>query len=233
MYAADPLDHSRFGSSAIQIEALATCRDGERLAREVAHPFSVTFALWATGMLHLLRRETDATLETGEAMIAHCGEKGFPPFIPLGGSSAAGRSPSEGELTAGIALLAEGIAGVRASGTEYTLPLFFAWLAEICCKAGRLEEAFAALEQGRAMSMKTEDRFILPEFHRLEGEMMLAHSAGNQAESEACFERSMHLAGAWTPSVCSCAPPPAWPACGASRADASRPTSVSRPYTTD
>ena len=177
-------------------EALAKCRDGERLARDVAHPFSVTVALWAAGMLHLLRRDTNATLETGEAMIAHCSEKGFPPFIPMGRIFHGGALAEQGELTTGIAELAEGIAGVRASGTEYTLPLFFAWLAEICGKGGRIEEGLAALERGRALSEETEDRFILPEFDRIEGEFLLARSAHNQAEAQACFERSMHLAHA-------------------------------------
>jgi predicted ATPase len=90
----------------------------------------------------------------------------------------------------------EGIAGVRASGTEYTLPLFFAWLAELCAKGGRIEEGLAALEQGRAMSEETEDRFSLPEFDRIEGELLLVRSARNQADAQACFERSMQLARA-------------------------------------
>jgi predicted ATPase len=177
-------------------QALAMCRDGERLAHEVAHPFSTTVALWASGMLYLLRRETDATLETGEALIAHCSEKGFPPFIPLGRIFRGGALAEQGELSAGIAELGEGIAGLRASGTEYTLPLFFAWLAEICGEGGRLDEGLATIEGGRALSEETEDRFSLPEFDRLEGEILLARSAHNRAEAQACFERAIHLARA-------------------------------------
>ena len=82
------------------------------------------------------------------------------------------------------------------AGTEYTLPLFFAWLAELCAKGGRIEEGLAALEQGRAMSEETEDRFSLPEFDRIEGELLLVRSARNQADAQACFERSMQLARA-------------------------------------
>ncbi len=177
-------------------QALANCQDGERLAREVAHPFTVAVAFWATGMMHILRRETDATRQTGEAMIAHCSDKGIPPFIPMGRVFRGGALAEQGDVTVGIAEVAEGLAGVRASGTEYTLPLFFAWLAEICGKGGRLEEGLAALEQGRALSEQTEDRFSLPEFDRLEGEILLARCARNQAEAQACFERSLQLARA-------------------------------------
>jgi hypothetical protein len=74
--------------------------------------------------------------------------------------------------------------------------LFFAWLAELCAKGGRIEEGLAALEQGRAMSEETEDRFSLPEFDRIEGELLLVRSARNPADAQACFERSMQLARA-------------------------------------
>ena len=121
--------------------ALAACRDGETLARTVSHPFSVTIAFWATGMLHVLRRETGAIGETGAAMIAHCNDKGFPPFVPMGRIFRGGASALEGEIAEGIAELTDGIAGVRRSGTEYTLPLFFAWLAGVCGQGGQLPGA--------------------------------------------------------------------------------------------
>jgi class 3 adenylate cyclase len=38
-------------------KALAMCREGETLARELSHPFTLTVALWALGMMCLLRRE--------------------------------------------------------------------------------------------------------------------------------------------------------------------------------
>jgi class 3 adenylate cyclase/predicted ATPase len=177
-------------------QALSICRDGERLAREVAHPFSVTIALWAAGMLHLLRRDASATLATGESMIAHCREKGFPPFVPMGRIFRGGALAEQGELTAGSAELAAGITGVRTSGTKYTLPLFFAWLGEIWGKGGQLEEAAAALSQGRVMSEATGDQFSLPEFDRIGGELLLARSARDQAGAQDCFERAMQRARA-------------------------------------
>ena len=175
-------------------QALAACRDGEALARELAHPFSVTIAYWATGMLHLLRRETAATRETGEAMIIHCKEKGFPPFIPMGRIYRGGALAEAGEFEEGIAEVRQGIAGVRAIGTEYTVPLFFAWLGEVCAKGGLIEEGLEAIEAGLALSEKEGDRFSLPEFYRVKGELLLARAAANEAE--ACFQQAIGIAGA-------------------------------------
>ena len=174
-------------------QALTACRDGEALAGELAHPYTVTIAFWATGMLHLLRRETSITRETGDAMIAHCTEKGFPPFIPMGRIFRGGALAEAGELAEGIVELRQGIAGVRESGTEYTVPMFFAWLADVCVKGGQLEEGWGALEEGLAMSERTEDRFSLPEFYRIKGELLLARSAAKKAEAEACFERALEI----------------------------------------
>jgi predicted ATPase len=175
-------------------QALARCRDGESLARELAHPFSITIALWALGMLHQLRREPDATAETGETLIAHCQEKGFPPFIPVGRMFRAGALAEAGEVAEGIVEMREGIAGVRASGTEYTLPMFFAVLGEMCGDGGRIDEGLSALEEGLAMAEKNQDRFSLPEFHRIRGELLLSRSARDKADAEACFESALEIA---------------------------------------
>ena len=84
--------------------ALAMCRDGLALAEAVSHPFSVTIALWGMGILSLLRRDTGDLRVTGETMIAHCQEKGFAPFIPMG------------KILRGGALAAEGVARARHRG---------------------------------------------------------------------------------------------------------------------
>jgi predicted ATPase len=99
-----------------------------------------------------------------------------------------------GELATGVAEMRQGIAGVRATGTEYTLPLFFAVLGELCVNGGRMEEAFSALEEGLAMSEKNQDRFILPEFHRLRGELALSRPGPDKAEAEACFKQAIEIA---------------------------------------
>ncbi|MFQ6024305.1 MAG: adenylate/guanylate cyclase domain-containing protein [Acidiferrobacterales bacterium] len=175
-------------------QAFAVCQDGETLAKELSHPFSVTVALWATGMLHLLRGETSATLETGESMISHCNEKGIPPFVPLGKIFRGGALAEEGEFAQGVAELREGISGMRALSTEYTLPLFVAWLADLCTAGGRVDEGLSAIEEGLAMCEKSADRFSLPEFHRVKGKLLLTRSARNKAEAEACFKQAMGIA---------------------------------------
>jgi predicted ATPase len=86
------------------------CRDGLALAEALAHPFTVAIALWATGILHQLRRESDATRVAGERMIGYCGEKGLPPMVPLGKVFRGDALARQGEFAEGIAQMREGIA---------------------------------------------------------------------------------------------------------------------------
>jgi predicted ATPase len=176
--------------------ALAMCRDGLALARTISHPFTVTVALWGMGILGLLRGDTRDLRVTGETMIVHCQEKGFAPFIPMGKIFRGGALAMEGELARGIADIREGIAGVRAVGTEYTVPTLFAWLAALCIAGGQLEQGMRALEEGLTMSEKNADRFSLPDFHRLKGEFLQASSSRSGSNAEASFQEAIEIARA-------------------------------------
>jgi len=146
------------------------------------------------GILSLLRSDTRDLRGTGEMMIAHCQEKGFAPYIPMGKIFRGGALATEGALAEGIADILEGIAGVRAKGTEYTVPTFFAWLAGLCLEGGQMEQGLTALDEGLAMSEKNADRFSLPEFHRLKGEFLLASSRRAESTAEAYFQEAIQIA---------------------------------------
>lgn len=46
------------------------------------------------------------------------------------------------------------------------------------------------------MCEKSADRFSLPEFYRVKGKLLLASSARNEAEAEACFRQAIDVARA-------------------------------------
>ena len=163
--AAGHSDRWRSGNLGFPDQALAMCRDGEQLARNVNHPFTVTIALRAAGIMHLLRRETAATLATGDAMMAHCREHGFPPFIPMGRISVAG--PLLSKVPWPRASKNSPAASRAFAPPEPSIGhLFFAWLGELRGKAGLLDGAATALAEGLSMAEATGDQFSRPEFDR-------------------------------------------------------------------
>jgi predicted ATPase len=175
-------------------KALALCREGETLARELSHPFTLTVALWALGMMHLLRREIGEVGTIGEFLIHHCDEMGFRPFVPVGHIFRGGAAAERGNFHDGISELREGITGMRSTRMKYTLPLFLAWLGELHLKADQIEEGLNAIEEGLAMANEDMDRFSLPEFHRVRGELLMARSAERKAEAEDAFKQAVGIA---------------------------------------
>ena len=83
---------------------------------------------------------------------------------------------------------------MRSTRTKYTLPLFLAWLGELHLKADQIEEGLNAIEEGLAMANEDMDRFSLPEFHRVRGELLMARSAERKAEAEDAFKQAVGIA---------------------------------------
>lgn len=163
-------------------KAIAQCLDGEKLARELSHPFTLTVALWALGSMYLLRREISKIGAIGEFLIDHCSEMGFLPFISVGHILRGGYLADQGNFQDGISELREGISSMRSTRTKYTLPLLQAWLGELYLKADQIDDGLNAIEEGLVMAKENEDRFSLPEFHRIRGQLLLARSVKSGLE---------------------------------------------------
>ena len=173
--------------------ALALCRDGLALAEVLAHPFTIAVALWATGILHQLRREPDATREVGERMIHYCSEKGLRTMVPIGKVFRGDALARHGQFAEGIGQMREGIAELRSIGTLFSLPSFFACLASACAHCGNVGEGLAAVEEGLAMTQTGGDRFSLPEIHRIKAKLLLASSVADSDAAEAAFGEAIEV----------------------------------------
>jgi len=169
------------------------CRDGLALAEVLAHPFTIAVALWATGILHQLRREPDATREVGERMIHYCSEKGLRTMVPIGKVFRGDALARLGEFAEGIGQMREGIAELRSIGTLFSLPSFFACLASACAHCGNVGEGLAAVEEGLAMTQTGGDRFSLPEIHRIKAKLLLASSVADSDAAEAAFGEAIEV----------------------------------------
>jgi class 3 adenylate cyclase/predicted ATPase len=174
--------------------ALALCRDGLALAEALAHPFTIAIALWASGALHQLRREPDATHEVGERMIRYCSEKGLRTWVPAGKVFRGDALAMRGEFAEGIAQMREGIAELRAIGTVSSLPSVFAALADACAHYGNIGEGLAVVEEGLAMARKNGDQFGLPEIHRIKAKLLLSGSVVDRGAAEAALSEAIDVA---------------------------------------
>jgi predicted ATPase len=164
------------------------------LARQLAHPFSLAFALHWAATTHQLRREAPSAQEQAEGSIAFSREQGFALWVP-GGTILRGWALSEqGQMAEGITHMRQGMTAWQATGAEVDRPYYLALLAERYGKAGQAEAGLHVLAEALAVMEAIEERYYEAELYRLQGELLLERAAGPHTEAETCFRHALAVA---------------------------------------
>jgi len=169
--------------------------DALALAQQMAHPFSLSFALGAAAMFHQLCREERCTQERAEAAMTLAMEQGFQYWMRFGSLLHGWALAQRGQAQAGIEQIHQGLTAYHATGAGMLRPYFLALLAEAHGIQGEPEEGLALLTEALTLVDTTGERWYEPELYRLQGELiLLQQSLDNQAEAEACFHQAIAIA---------------------------------------
>ena len=197
----------------------ARVRQGEALAsaRELAHPNTIAQALFCDWTLHQLLRDGREAQEQAEALIALATEHGLPLWLAAGVVVRGWALADGGRAEDGIAVIRQGLADYRATGSELFSPYFLALLADAHGRAG---QAAAGLSlAGRRSGPSRTDRSALDRGR--------AASAPGRAAAGPARSRPIRGRGLLSPSS-GRRPRAAGEVLGAARSDQSRPP-VARP----
>jgi predicted ATPase len=164
------------------------------LAQQVAHPFSLVFALVLAAMFHAFRRDVRAVQERAEAAISLAKEQGFPLWMAQGSILRGWALAHQGQAQAGIEQIHQGLIAHRATGAEISRPYVLALLAEAHSFIGQSESGLMVLTEALALVDTTGECVWEPELYRLKGELLLQLSSDNQAETETCFAQAIAIA---------------------------------------
>jgi len=170
------------------------------LARELAHPFSLAWALDFAAWLHQYRREEQLTREQAEATITLSTEQGLAFWVAWGTIHRGWALAEQGQTEEGIVQILQGVAACRATGSELGLPRFLSLLAEAYGKGRQAEEEVSVLAEVLEVMDKTGERLYEAELYRIKGELTLAQpsvqSLGSSVkkETEECFLRAVEIA---------------------------------------
>jgi class 3 adenylate cyclase/predicted ATPase len=175
-------------------QGLTQSHETVSLAQQVAHSYSVGFALSATALFHQLRREEHYTQEHAEAAMLLAKEQGFPYWMAIGSTLRGWALVRQGQAKEGMAQISQGLMIYRATGAETLRPYFLALLAEAHSIIGQSEAGLVALTEALTRVDKTGERWYQSELYRLKGELLLQQSANNQAEAENCFHHAISIA---------------------------------------
>jgi predicted ATPase len=90
----------------------------------------------------------------------------------------------------------QGLAALRATGTELRRPYYLALLAEAYGKVGQTEEGFSVLAEALATVNRTGERFYEAEVYRLKGELVLqsvVRGPKSQEENQKAKDKNQKL----------------------------------------
>jgi predicted ATPase len=175
-------------------QGLARSQEAVTLAQQMAHPFSLSFALSAAAMCHQLRREARCTQDRAEATISLATEQGFPLWGTFGAILRGWTLVQQGQAKEGIEQIKQGLSAYRATGAEIFRPYWLAVLAETHGIMGQPEEGLAVLTEALTLVDSTGERWYEAELYRLKGALLLQQSSSNQTEAESCFHQAIVIA---------------------------------------
>jgi predicted ATPase len=175
-------------------QAIRRSQEALTLAQELAHPFSLAYALAFAAWVHQFRREAQATHARAEALCALAKEHGFAFLLATGTMHRGWALAEQGQSMEGMGQIYEGLAAYRATGAEVDRTYFLALLAEAYRQGKQDDEGLTVLEEALALTDRQASVIWEAELHRLKGELVLARSAEHQVEAEACFHEALALA---------------------------------------
>jgi len=165
------------------------------LAQELAHPYSLAWALQRAARLHQYRREVQRVHERTEAFMTLCTAHGFSHYIILGTILRGWVLASQGHAEEGITQLRQGLDSFQAvGGGTLDRPLHNAWLAEAYGNAGRVQEGLRLLAEAQTTVDTTGERWYEPELYRLQGELHRKHPIPDAQQAEAGFHSALDIA---------------------------------------
>jgi predicted ATPase/DNA-binding winged helix-turn-helix (wHTH) protein len=175
-------------------QALRCSRDALTLAQELAHPFSLAYAMCFAGKLCQLCRDIQAAQAQATAAMALCTEQEFTLYLARGTILQGWAMAAQGQGAAGLAHMRQGLSAYEATGAAVFRPYYLAFLAEAYGQVGQTGEGLTLLDEALAAVHKTGERFCEAELYRLKGELLLVCSAENHGEAEACFQQALTVA---------------------------------------
>jgi predicted ATPase len=175
-------------------QGLARSQEAVTLAQQIAHPFSLGFALFYAAVLHQFRREMRTAQECAEATIILATEQGFPYWLAISAVMSGWALVQQGQTREGLEQMHQSMQAFRVTGAETGRQYLLSLLAEGYKTIRQPEAGLAVLAEALTLVDTTGVRLWEPEFYRLKGELLLQQSSDNQAEAETCFHHALDLA---------------------------------------
>jgi predicted ATPase len=173
-------------------QALRHSQAARTLAQEVAHSWSLSFALFSAAAVHQFRREVPAVQELATALMTLATAQGFAQRLANATVLHGWALARQGQGEAGTAAMRQGLAAKLVTGLWQ--PHFLSLLAETYGEGGHPAAGLAVLAEALAVMETTEVRWYAAEISRLKGALLLRQAVPEASQAEACFHQALDIA---------------------------------------
>jgi predicted ATPase/class 3 adenylate cyclase len=175
--------------------ALGRADDAVALATELEHPFSLAYALFHSGFLHLWRREPGPVRDRAVGVLQVAEEHDFQIWRAVGTCLLGAGNAGLGQYDPGLAQIRQGIDLYQGLKTP---PVFWPLLrflqAGAHAAAGGAAEGLTVIDEALEIAGRGSGMTLLPEFHLLKGDLLLAPPHADPADAERWFRRAFDVA---------------------------------------
>ena len=175
-------------------QAVEQSQAGLALARNVADPYSLAFALLHCALLHIQRREGVTAAAMAAAALTSAEERGFAFWVAWGTFLRGAALAVQGQYDAGIADMQQGLDAAEHTEAEVGRSMFLTLLAEAYGQAGQPETGLRIVNEARATVHRKGERCYEAETCRIKGELLLALPVADAAEAERCLRHALEVA---------------------------------------
>ncbi|MEM7032669.1 MAG: AAA family ATPase [Chloroflexota bacterium] len=164
-------------------------------ARQLAHPFSLTFALCWSAVCHQFCGEYQATFDQAKEAIGLANRHGFVQWLAFGNFMKGWVLTIEGDRGTGMGLIHQALNEWQAAGTETIKPYFSVLLAEAYLHIGRTQAGLEVIAKTLSIVEETKQHYWDAELYRLQGELTLLEASTVSAKkSEEHYLRAAEIA---------------------------------------
>jgi class 3 adenylate cyclase/predicted ATPase len=175
-------------------QALQKSHAALAMAKELAHPQSLAFSLYAANVVHHSRREWHLIKERAEAEVALSTEQGFPLWLPWGIIFGGRVLVEQGQGEEGIAQMCQAVTAFEAIQSRLLRPYCLALLAEAHGKVRQTEAGLAVLAEALSVAHDNGEHYYEAELYRIKGELLLMRPVPDERAAEDCFHQALDVA---------------------------------------
>jgi class 3 adenylate cyclase/tetratricopeptide (TPR) repeat protein len=172
--------------------ALARAVEAVALAKQLASPFNVGYALFFETVVHWWRRDPGRQRARAADVIALSEAQGFPLWRGAGHTFHGSARVAAGDLD-GLREIMDGIAISAETGNQGGVPGVLMVVAEAQQAAGECAAARETIATALAISLHTGQRFFDADLHRIDGDLLLA-ADGAAEEAATRYHRALAIA---------------------------------------